>query len=250
MGKHAIKAFKNDHPDIVEVYSKCDNASLYHGNFYPESLYHICKQNGIILWQLDYNGPQKGKDQCDRESAVAKNMTRCFENEGNDILTAGCIYEALVKSKMTNTKVSVASFQKNECEVDGDKIVNISNYHSIEFTREGMKLWQYYGIGSGNFQLFSKNWSFQSGVKVVTHFTRFTDNIEPTTAEAKISELTKQRKCKQRNDCQLCNLIFCTAAHCSATFVTFDELESHIIKGIHSVPKAVSSFDYGEKIIC
>ena len=38
---------------------------------------------------------------------------------------------------MKNTKVSLVPFQKNECEVDGDKIVNISNYHSIEFKREG-----------------------------------------------------------------------------------------------------------------
>ena len=110
-----------------------------------------------------------------------------------------------------------------------------------------MKLWQYYGIGSGNFQLFSKNWSFQSGLKVVTHFIKCADNIEPTTAEAKNPELTKQRKHKQRNDRLLRNLIFCTAAHCSATFETFDELESHIVKGIHSVPKAASSFDYVKK---
>ena len=45
----------------------------------------------------------------------------------------------------------------------------------------------------------------------------------------------------------MCNLIFCTAAHCSATFETFDELESHTVKGIHSVPKAASSFDYVKK---
>ena len=161
-----------DHPDVVEVYSKCDNAYSYHGNFYPESLYHIFKQNGIILRQLDHNEPQKGKDQFDRESAVARKMMRCFVDEGNDILTAEDIYKALVNSKMKNTKVSVVSFQKNECEVDGDKIVNIFNHHSIQSTREGMKLWRYYGIGSGNFQLFSKNWSFQSGLKVVTHFTK------------------------------------------------------------------------------
>ena len=147
MGEYVIKAFKSDHPDVIEVYSKCDNASSYHGNFYPESLYHFCKQNGIILRQLDYNEPQKGKGQCDRESAVARNMMGCFVDEGNYILTAEDIYKALVNSKMKNTIVSVVSFQKNECEVDGDKIVNISNYHSIEFTREGMKLWQYYGIG-------------------------------------------------------------------------------------------------------
>ena len=147
LGKHVIKAFKSDHPAVVEVYSKCDNASSYHGNFYPESLYHFCKQNGIILQQLDYNEPQKGKDQCDRESAVARSMMGCFVDEGNYILTAEDIYKVLVNSKMKNTIVFVVSFQKNECEVDGYKIVNISNYHSIEFIREGMKLWQYYGIG-------------------------------------------------------------------------------------------------------
>ena len=86
-------------------------------------------------------------------------MMRYFVDEGNDILTVEDIYKAFVNSNMKNTKVSVASLQKNECEVDGDKIVNISNYHSTEFTREGMKLWQYCGIGSGNFQSFSKNWS-------------------------------------------------------------------------------------------
>ena len=55
LGEDVIKAFKSDHPDAVEVYSKYDNTSSYHGKFYPESLHHICKQNGITLWQLDYN---------------------------------------------------------------------------------------------------------------------------------------------------------------------------------------------------
>ena len=81
----------------------------------------------------------------------------------------------------------------------------------------------------------------------MTHFTKCADNIEPTTAEAKNSELTNQRKHKQCSDRQMCNLIFCTAAHCSATFEAFDELESHTVKGIHSVPKAASSFDYVKK---
>ena len=130
---------------------------------------------------------------------------------------------------MKNTKVSVVSFQKNECEVDGDKIVNISNYHSIEFTREG--------IGSGNFQLFSKNWSFQSGLKVVTHFTKCADNIEPTTAEAKNPELTKPRKHKQHNDRLLCNLIFCTAAHCSATFETLMSWKATLSKELNLYQK-------------
>ena len=143
---------------------------------------------------------------------------------------------------MKNTKVSVVSFQKNDCEVDGGKIVNISNYHYIEFTREGIKLWRYYENGSGNFQLYNKNLSFQCGLKVVTHFTKCADNIEPTTAEAKNPDLT--------NNAVIANcviLFFWAAAHCSATFKTFGELESHIVKRIHSVPKAASFFDYAKK---
>ena len=164
----------------------------------------------------------------------------CKKHDGNDIVTVED--KALVNSKMKNTKVSVVSFQKNDCEVDGGKIVNISIYHYIEFTREGMKLWRYYEIGSGNFQLFNKNLSFQCGLKVVTHFTKCADNIEPTTAEAKNPDLT--------NNVVIANcviLFFWAAAHCSATFKTFGELESHIVKRIHSVPKAASFFDYAKK---
>ena len=87
-------------------------------------------------------------------------MMRCFVDERNYIITAEDIYKPLVNSKMKSTKVSVVSFQKNKREVDGDKIAIIFNYHSIEFTRKNIKLWQYYGIGSGKFQLFSKNLSF------------------------------------------------------------------------------------------
>ena len=81
----------------------------------------------------------------------------------------------------------------------------------------------------------------------MTHFIKCADDIEPTTAEAKSLEFTKQIKCKQRSNRQLCNLIFCTGTHCSATFETFDELERHIVKEIHSVTKAASSFDYVKK---
>lgn len=85
LAEHVIKSFKSDHPEILEVFNKCDNASSYHGNFYGESLYKICKANGITLRRLDYNEPQKGKDQCDRYSAVARNALRCFVDEGNYI---------------------------------------------------------------------------------------------------------------------------------------------------------------------
>ena len=81
LGEHIITAFKSDHRDVVEVYSKHHYASYYHRSFYPKSLQSVHKQNGITLRQLDYKEPQKVNDQCNGESTVARNMIRFFVYE-------------------------------------------------------------------------------------------------------------------------------------------------------------------------
>lgn len=171
-------------------------------------------------------------------------MMRSFVDEGNDILTAEDIHRSLINSTLKNTQVSVVSFQKNECEVEGDKIQNISRYHSFEFTSNGMKLWRYFKIGPGNFQSYSKTWSFVSGLKELIPYTKCDIN-GPSTSQAPNQE--KRKKKKERSDRKFCDLIFCTSNDCSSTFKTITELESHIAIGIHSVPKAASSFDIVKK---
>lgn len=151
-----------DHPYIKEAFSKCDNAECYHANYYPESLHHICKKNDIALHRLDYNEPQKGKDQCDRDSAVAQNALRNHVNKGNKIISAEDLYDALVNSGMKHTQVSVVSFDKYICSITAAVIAKISIYHSVEFKKSWMKLvirW-YYNIVSGDSQPYSKQWSF------------------------------------------------------------------------------------------
>ena len=100
--------------------------------FTPNFLYRICKEHDVILKRLDYNEPQKGKDQCDRDSAVARNILRCFVDEGNDILSAEDTHKTLTTSKMANMKVSVVSLDKPST-INADGIPNISLFHSIEF---------------------------------------------------------------------------------------------------------------------
>ena len=68
-----IEQVATDFPNLKELFGKSDNASSYHGNLYSQSLYKICKPNEIYLLRFDYNEPPKGKDQCDREAAVARN---------------------------------------------------------------------------------------------------------------------------------------------------------------------------------
>ena len=88
---YVLKQFSKHFPSVNELFGKCDNAGCYHGNPYPQLLYHISKQNGVFLKRLDYNEPQKGKDQCYRDSAPARNASRTYVEEGNNIMNAGDI---------------------------------------------------------------------------------------------------------------------------------------------------------------
>ena len=124
------------------MYCKSDNAGCYHGNPYPESIYKTCKQNSITLKRLDYNEPQKGKDQSDRDSALARNALRRYVGKGNDVTSTEGIFKALLASPINYAKVSVAQFDKSLFKVNGDRIQKISYYYSFEFTEAGMKVWR------------------------------------------------------------------------------------------------------------
>ena len=60
-----LDKFKEDHPNIRDIYAKSDNASFYPGNFVLEALHKLCLSKNINLKQYDYNEPAHGKDQCD-----------------------------------------------------------------------------------------------------------------------------------------------------------------------------------------
>ena len=72
VAEHVLKEIQKDHPNIKQLFRKTDNAGCYSGNSVAEIEYSICRQNGFTLLWHDYSEPQKGKDQADRESAVAK----------------------------------------------------------------------------------------------------------------------------------------------------------------------------------
>ena len=67
LGKEVLVKLKVDEPQIQKLFAKSDNASCYHGNYLPQALYQLCKEQDITLVRYDYNEPCKGKDQCDYE---------------------------------------------------------------------------------------------------------------------------------------------------------------------------------------
>ena len=107
------------------MYSKANNAGNYHGNFYVENVLRL----GMNLRRMDYNEPRKGKGQCDRESTLVRNATRCYIDEGNDLISANDIHKALSQSNVINSPVSVVSFNKRW--ISGTKIDNIHHLYEI-----------------------------------------------------------------------------------------------------------------------
>ena len=67
LGTIAPDKMKKDFPNLGKLYTKSDNASSYHGNFYIETLYQLCCERKIKLRRYNYSEPCCGKDQCDRE---------------------------------------------------------------------------------------------------------------------------------------------------------------------------------------
>ena len=130
-----LEKVKKDFPDVSHLYAKSDNAPSYHGNYYMESLYKLCKEKGVSLQRYDYNEPSRGKDQCDRESAGAKSVLRSFVDAGNDLQSAEDIYDGLHHGKgIQNADVAVVEIDSKASKLHGSTpIPNVSQYHSFRF---------------------------------------------------------------------------------------------------------------------
>ena len=114
--------------------TKSDNAGCYHGNFSAESIYNLCKKKGIRLLRYDFNEPCCGKDQCDRESAAAKNIIRSYVDAGNDLLNAEHLHESLHYGLgMKSSKVAVAQLNNAEMTITGTKITKIATTTQLNF---------------------------------------------------------------------------------------------------------------------
>ena len=164
---HVIKQIQIDFPTLRYLYRKSDNAACYAGNSVAEILYTICKQQNIQILRYDYNECQRGKDQTDRDSAVAKRFLSAFIHSGNNCLSADDIKKGILhQGGLKNASVSVAEIDKSACLMSHSKIVNIQSFHSVLYHKLGMVFWQYFECGAGKFYAY-QDLKFVSGLKVV-----------------------------------------------------------------------------------
>ena len=143
---------------VTNLYREPDNAYCFHGNHSAEALYILCKQKIIKLLSYDYNKSCCGKDQFDHESAAAKIIIRSFIDSSNVFLDGDDPFKALYEGwKIGYGYGMKGSIDSSRCHtvITGEKISNISNYHSIQFHTDQKIMWHYFGIRLGIKQKYS-----------------------------------------------------------------------------------------------
>ena len=97
-------------------------------------MYQICRRYDTELLRYDYNEPHKEKNHCDQKSAAAKTIIRSYVDATN--------YDFGVKDSI----VCVAGVDIVTTTLIGPKVPYFTSCHSISFTHQNIKLWQYFGV--------------------------------------------------------------------------------------------------------
>ena len=140
---------KTDFPTVKNVYKKSDNTWCYAANGYLLGEYHILKEKDLTLIRHDFNELQRGKDQGDRESAVAQHGRTVYLNAGHDIQIVQDVKNSLFFMRaVKNSEVSVIEIDSSQNELETQSIENISDYHSVDFEDNTISFWNYYQVGS------------------------------------------------------------------------------------------------------
>jgi hypothetical protein len=160
------------------------------GNGYVEGMQKIFDNLGLSLERVDYNEPGRGKDDCDRQAAVAKKFINSYLNEGHDVVTADDIKNGILwRGGPRNTSVAVGSISKLNTKLEGTQgIPGILSYHSVEIFSNYFKFFKYYKIGTGT-KILIKPVNFVSGMVLHSAFTK--TKILDNTIHGRISKLEK-----------------------------------------------------------
>ena len=98
-------------------------------------------------------------------------------NSGKDIISSEDIKNAILFHRGSWKRQSVVEIDKSERSVEQSEIPNIQSFHSVQFEDNGMKFWQYFNVGNGQFIPYSEL-TFHSELEVISAFSTMESVIE------------------------------------------------------------------------
>lgn len=117
-----------------------------------QALIKVCNETGFTLLRLGYNEPGKGKDQADREAALAKGRISSYIACGNDVTTPDELKQAILyKCLDQDLKVAIMKFGQTKSDIKNvTKVTNISRYRSIVIEDKFATFYEFYNLGKGH----------------------------------------------------------------------------------------------------
>jgi hypothetical protein len=134
----------------AKIFLRSDNAGCYHNQDFLVIVSLFACKHDLTLLRYDFSEAQNGKCICDRKISAIRREFVQFVNRGNDITNTKQMKDAILQSKSLRGVIVFC------CEMNASlsfkkyvQLPGISNFHSIEYHGEKIKLNKYFGIGNG-----------------------------------------------------------------------------------------------------
>ena len=134
---------------------RSDEPGCYHSNFLIAAVRDIGQRVGVAVEAYDFSEPQSGKDVCDRTLCPLKSSVGTYCSEGNDILSASDMRDALQKHPVRATSASVNMVDESKKSLQVKKIDHLSGFHNFTFESSGIRARRAYKIGRGKLFLMT-----------------------------------------------------------------------------------------------
>ena len=147
---------ENEATRAKRCFLRSDEPGCYHSNFLIAAVRDIGQRVGVAVEAYDFSEPQSGKDVCDRTLCPLKSSVRAYCSEGNDILSASDMRDALQKHpvRATSASVNMVDESKKSLQVNKMIILAVSQFHIWElrnksktslqnWSRKAFSLWHF-----------------------------------------------------------------------------------------------------------
>ena len=144
-----VRQLRGGHPQLQNIYYWQDNADCYHCRTTIVGAQLIGQQHGVSVRRMDFCDSKAGKGACDRRAATIKSHMKIFLNSGNNIESAEEMKNAILSSGGVPSVNVTLSGPPEASTFSTVRLEGVSTISNIEYSEEGLRVWEAYKIGPG-----------------------------------------------------------------------------------------------------
>ncbi len=209
-------------PLLKKVFLRSDEAGCYHNANLYAAAKNVGDRLGVTVEAYDHSEPQFGKDITDPIICPMKGCLRRYCNEGNNILSANDMYDALKSRPVRGTTAAVCIMSENSQDLKVRKVKGFSAFHNFRYEKDGLRVWKAFGVGEGKLILWNKIYLHHqepTNMEIANEkgfFQVTSRNVELKLKHNECDELEEEEK-----------VFKCQEEGCALSFHSIEEVEAH-----------------------